>query len=219
MTNPILLPPIILDVEQGTQQWKEARAGFVTASRLHDVLDIIKRGEGAERRKYRGEIVCEILSGQPYPQHITQEMRWGTEHEPEARGVYGLENDVIVDRVGFAIHPEIGRFGCSPDGFVGDRGMLQIKCPSTRTHLTWIREGRIPLEHASQLIGELSCNRDRDWIDFMSYDPRLPDPFRTFVRRFERAGRENLILGIESVVEQFNAEIDAEIEQLRKGIA
>lgn len=218
MTTAIELP-IILDVEQGTKQWKEARAGFVTASRLCDVLDVIKKGEGAERRKYRGEIVSEILSGQPYPQHITQEMRWGTEYEPEARAVYSLENEIIVDRVGFVIHPEIGRFGCSPDGFVGDRGMLQIKCPTTRTHLNWIREGRIPLEHASQLIGELSCNRDRDWIDFMSYDPRLPDPFRKFIRRFERAGRENLILGIESVVEQFNGEIDDEIAQLRKGVA
>jgi YqaJ-like viral recombinase domain len=171
-----------------------------------------KKGEGAGRRDYRTELICERLTGVPYPQYISQEMQWGIAQEPFARAAYEIDRDVLVETAGFIVHPRIAKFGASPDGLVGDRGMLQIKCPTTRTHLEWMLGGVIPVEHMPQMLGELSCNPEREWCDFVSFDPRLPSHLQLFIRRFAR--NEKLIAGLETEVVHFNYEIEEVLASL-----
>jgi hypothetical protein len=201
-------------VEQGTDAWRAARCGMITASRCAHILATIKNGkeEGAKRINYRAELVAEILTGVPTPEpYITPEMRWGLAQEPFARAAYEMQYDVMIESVGFVTHPDFIRFGCSPDGLVGEDGMVQIKCPSTSTHLATILSGKIPLEHAAQMLAELACT-GRDWNDFVSFDPRLPRHLQLFVRRFHR--NQVLVEKLEENVVQFNAEIEDVLAQL-----
>lgn len=210
----------LLDLEQGSPEWIQARVGLVTASRCFDMANTTTKGKyTAAHESYRDELVCEILTGQPFPQHVTKEMEWGSAQEPFARAAYELREGVLVDTVGFVVHPSIDRFGCSPDGLVGEDGLIQIKCPTTRTHLNWIRGGVLPEEHMVQMIAELACTQRR-WIDFVSYDPRLPEHLQLFVRRYERDA--NMVRLLEAEVERFNGEIDsilAALPQKPQGIA
>jgi YqaJ-like viral recombinase domain len=197
-------PGTIVQVEQGTLEWKEVRCGIVTASRFADVMDFTKKGEGADRKKYRSELISEILTGVPYPRYESWEMRWGREQEQFARSAYEIQNDVLVETPGFIKHATIARFGGSPDGSV-DKGGIQIKCPNTTTHLNWLLAGTVPIEHAPQMAAEMSAY-GWDWEDFVSFDPRLPEHLQLFVRRWER--NEHIIASVEKEVVQFNAEID-----------
>lgn len=201
-------------VEQGSEEWIAARVGLVTASRASDVIVMTKKGEGAARRNYRCELICEILTGQPYPRYISTEMQWGIDQEPFARAAYELQRDVLVETVGFVPHPTIERFGASPDFLVGGDGMGQIKCPNTSTHLNWMLGGVVPVEHMPQMLAEMSCT-GRAWCDFVSFDPRLPEHLQLFVRRFARD--EKLIATLEAEVVHFNAEIEGVLAALPQG--
>ena len=195
-------------VVQGTEEWRQIRCGNATASRAADIIAMLKKGgEAANRRDYRTEIICERLTGVPYPQsaQYARAVQWGKEHEADARTAYELKMGVLVDVVGFVMHPTIERFGCSPDFLVGEDGMGQIKCPDTATHIEWIRSGTVPIEHIPQLLAELACTK-RKWIDFVSYDPRLPEHLQLFVVRYDR--NEKLISQLEAEVVHFNAEVD-----------
>lgn len=193
------------DCEQGSEFWAQLRCGLVTASRASDVIAVSKNGEAAVRRNYRAELISEILTNVPYPRFVSQEMRWGSDQEPFARAAYELQHDLLVETCGFILHPGVDRFGASPDGLVGDDGLIQIKCPNTATHLSWLMSGVIPVEHMPQMLAEMSCTQ-RAWCDFCSYDPRLPEHLQLFVRRFSRDAK--LIAVLEREVENFNQQID-----------
>lgn len=204
--------PIIVDCEQRSPEWHAARCGMSTASRCADILAKIKKGEAAPRRHYREDLMAERLTGIPTDHYVSREMQWGIDQEQFARAAYEVACDVDVETCGFYVHPNIQRFGASPDGLVGSDGMVQFKCPNTATHLAWIQAGEIPIEHAPQLLGDLACSgSDRKWIDFVSFDPRLPAHLQLFIRRFYRD--EKLIAALEAEVVQFNKELD---EALRK---
>lgn len=203
--------PNFIDCEQGSELWAAARSGLVTASRCADMIAKIKKGESASRRNYRTELIVEILTGQPYPQYVSQEMQWGTDQEPFGRAAYEMQRDVLVETCGFVLHPMIPRFGASPDGLVGDDGMIQVKCPNTATHLGWMLAGIVPAEYAPQMFAEMAC-AGRQWSDFVSFDPRLPSHLQLFIRRLERD--DKLIAALEAEVGKFNAEIDETLAQL-----
>ncbi len=202
-------------IEQGSPEWKQARCGIVTASRCVDATAMTKKGEEkSERKHYRGEIISEILTGQPYPQFVSKEMLWGRDQEQFARAAYEIERNVLVETAGFVLHPDIARFGCSPDGLVGEYGMIQIKCPNTTTHLEWLIANKVPVEHMPQMLAEMSCT-GRDWCDFVSFDPRLPQRLQLFIHRFER--NQQFIEILEGEVIHFNAEIANVMAQLPGG--
>ena len=167
--------------------------------------------EAATRRNYQAEIIAEILTGQPVEQYVSKEMQWGIDTEPFARAAYELECEQTVDNVGFAIHSTIARFGCSPDGFVGDDGLVELKCPNTATHIDYILAGIVPAEYQAQMLSEMACT-GRKWCDFVSFDPRLPRHLQLFVRRFVRD--ETRIAEIEQKVEKFLEEVDDVIFRL-----
>ena len=207
----------ILTYEQGTEEWKQARAGKVTGSRLNDVLAKIKTGEAASRRDYRAQLVAEILTGLPQDSTFVNEaMRWGTEHEAEARGVYEAMAGCMVDTVGLVLHPTIDRAAASPDGLVGDVGLLEIKCPNTATHLDYILADEVPAKYQPQMLWQMRCC-ERDWCEFMSYDPRLPEHLQVFVKRFDRDDAR--IAAIEAEVQRFLAEVDRDVERLMRRTA
>ena len=195
----------ILDCEQRSPEWIAERIGKVTASRICDVLAEIKKGEAASRRNYRAEIVIETLTGLPADNYVSKEMQWGIDTEPFARAAYELEKDVMVSTVGFANHLAIPRFGASPDGLVGEDGLVEIKCPNTATHLDYLLAGVVPAEYQPQMLVAMACT-GRDWCDFVSFDPRMPAHLQLFVRRFERDNFR--IAEIEQKVEKFLDEVD-----------
>ena len=207
-----------VDVEQGDPAWLKLRCGLITGSRISDVLaykKTVKAGvqeEMAIRANYRMDLVAGRLTGLSPSKFVNSSMQWGTDHEPEARAIYELAQDVMVDRIGFAIHPTLDFSGASPDGLMGD-GILEIKCPETTTHLRWMLEGVVPEEHRPQMTWEMVCC-EATWGHFVSYDPRLPEELRMFVVEY-KLDAEFADL-IEREVIKFNAEIEATIAKLRE---
>lgn len=196
----------VIDCEQRTPEWVAARCGRVTGSRICDVMAKLKsNGEAATRRNYKAEVVVEILTGLTVEHFVSKEMQWGTDNEIFARVAYELERDASIDSIGFAVHPMIERFGASPDGTIGDDGLIEIKCPNTATHIDYLLAGTVPADYQPQMLAEMACT-GRKWCDFVSFDPRLPKHLQLFVRRFERD--EKRIGEIEKEVERFLVEVD-----------
>lgn len=166
---------IIYDVVQGTDEWKQLRAGKFTASRIADLIAKTKSGPAASRKNYVAELVCERLTGEPTDHFVSREMQWGTEHEPEARALYELEHDTSVEQVGFAIHDELPNAGASPDGLIGKDGAVEIKCPNTATHIETLQTRKVASRYYAQIQFVLDCT-GRQWCDYISYDPRLKLP-------------------------------------------
>src|SRR3990167_3329387 len=204
----------ILDFPQGTPEWFAARAGRVTASRISDVLAKIKSGEAAARRDYRAQIVAEILTGTAQDgSYISAEMQWGMDQEPITRSAYELATGMLVDQVGFVLHPTIDRAGMSPDGIVGRDGLLEIKAPKTATHLQYLLTGTVPATYQPQMLWQMAC-AEAAFCDFVSFDPRLPADLRLFVARFNRDDAR--IAEMESEVKLFLAEVDDLLFRLGK---
>jgi putative phage-type endonuclease len=202
--------------DQGSAQWLEIRRGKITASRIADVMDFLKKGgEGASRRNYRTELLAERLSGRSEEHYVSPEMEWGSEFEPHARAAYEIANDVMVDQVGFILHPTFDYAGSSPDGLVGTDGYVEFKCPKTTTHLKWMMAGIVPPEHQEQCLWNMLC-ADRQWADFVSYDPRLPDGLKISAVRMQRD--DERIAAIEAEVARFNDEVEAVRTQLSERI-
>lgn len=205
--------PMIFQCEHGSAEWLRARCGIVTASRCIDMLATVKKKgeEAAARRNYRAELISEILTGRATQHYITREMQWGIDQEPYARAAYEIHSNTMVDTPGFVLHPVVDRFGATPDGWAGDLGLVQIKCPITANHIAWMLADSIPVEFAPQMLAEMACT-GRSWCDFVSFDPRLPAHLRLFVKRYYR--EDALIAQLEPEVTRFNAEIDAVIAEL-----
>lgn len=194
-----------MNAPQRTAEWFAERAGCCTASRAADVLARIKTGEAATRRKYRIQLCTERLTGVPVQGYQNAAMLWGTETEPEARMAFEAERGAFVEEVGFCRHPEIVYCGASPDGTIGDEGLLEIKCPESTTHLEWMSQERVPPEHIPQIQFQLWVT-GRKWCDFVSYDPRFPEHLRLYVVRVERDLK--FIENLSAEVCNFLAEVD-----------
>ena len=138
-------------------------------------------------------------------------MAHGTATEPEARAAYSFHHDADVSEIAFVDHPTIPMAGASPDGLIGEDGLLEIKCPNTATHLDTLASGKPAGKYVTQMQWQMACT-GRQWCDFASYDPRLPEHLRLFVTRIPRDGE--LIAAMEAEVSAFLAELDARIEDL-----
>ena len=222
-----MISPCFLDCIQGSREWFEARLGCVTASRISSVIAKRKRVKAGEvpeemacRRDMRWELVSELLSGKTTENFVSEWMQQGTDREPLARAEYELRNDCFVEQVGFAYHPTIKLAGASPDGLIGDRGLLEIKCPRIETHLQYLDDGVIPEAYLPQMVWQLACVPDAEWNDFVSFHPDLPADYQLFVKRLERTKEVNaLIAGYELEVEQFNKEVQEKLESIRVKVA
>jgi putative phage-type endonuclease len=189
---------------QGSPEWLAERAGHVTASRAADVLSRIKTGEADTRRKYRIQVCTERLTGNPVQGYQNAAMLWGTMTEPDGRIAYEASTGAFVEEVGFIKHPEMPWVGASPDGHIGDDGMLEIKCPESTTHLEWMLEKRLPLKHRPQVQFQMWVT-GRAWVDFVSYDPRFPEHLQLFVIRERRD--DAYIANLETEVKRFLSDV------------
>ena len=200
------------DVVQGSDAWRQMRLGKVTASRVVDVAVKTKTGGwGASRANYQAELIAERLSGVPAEKFTNAAMQWGTENEAAARREYGYRQGVSVEEVPFVPHPRILLSGASPDGLVGADGLVEIKCPNTATHIDTLLAGTVPGKYVTQMQWQMACT-ERQWCDFVSYDPRLPDDMAFFCKRVERD--QLYITQLEEMVAEFLAELDAKVEAL-----
>lgn len=198
---------------QRSPEWHALRAGKLTGSCAKDILAKGKgSAEAVTRRDLRYRLVAERLSGTPQEDtYINAAMQWGIDHEAEAIDVYQAVRGVLVDPIGFAEHDSL-LAGTSPDGFVNDDGIVSIKCPKTATHISYLRSGLEPAEHAAQNTHELWLT-ERQWIDFVSYDPRLPDNLKLFVVRVTRTSAD--LKAYDAAARAFLAEVDTELNALR----
>ena len=168
---------------QGTPEWLAERAGRVTASMISNVL---MKPETAGYRDYLSQIVAEMLTGKPQGSDYTNSyMQYGTETEPLARSAYEVATDSVVDEIGFCEHPTIKQSGASPDGLVGDTGLVEIKCPKVSTHLSYLLAGVAPAQYKNQMMWQMACT-GRAWCDFVSFRPDLPEHLQLFVVQFDR---------------------------------
>lgn len=197
---------------QGTHDWHAARLGKVTASRVSDMLAKTRNGWGASRTNYAAQLICERLTGVATATFTNDAMRFGTENEPLARDAYEFHRDCSVTLVGFIEHPRIPMSGASPDGLVGDDGLIEIKVPNSATHIETMISGVVPEKYQLQMMWQMAVT-SREWCDFVSFDPRMPEDMRMFMRRFEREA--DTIAHLEREVSQFLSEIDETIEALR----
>ncbi|WP_421565606.1 lambda exonuclease family protein [Ochrobactrum sp. EDr1-4] len=199
------------DLVQGSPEWFAARLGRVTASRVADVIAKTKTGYGASRKNYLAELVLERLTGKAEEGFTSSAMQWGTDNEPDARSEYQFEKNTKVVQVGFVDHPHIAMTGASPDGLVGDDGLLEIKCPNSATHLDTLRTNTISSRYITQMNWQMACT-GRQWCDFVSFDPRFPEHMRLFVKRHHRVDAD--IRALEIDVTLFIKEVDEAIADL-----
>lgn len=198
-------------LEQRSDAWFMERAGKVTASAIYKVMARTKTGYGADRANYHAQLVAERLTGRAAESFTNAAMQWGTDTEPQARAMYSLVTGLDVQETGFHAHPAIAMSGASPDGLVGETGLVEIKCPNTATHIATLTGGGIDRKYLLQMQWQMACT-GRDWCDFASFDPRLPDEMQLHVRRVERDAA--LLAEIEGEVTAFLAEVSATVEQL-----
>jgi putative phage-type endonuclease len=202
------------DVAQRSDSWFESRRGKVTASKLKDIAKKQKNGSPyATRETYKNQLIAEIITGVSVKIPTSDAMQHGIDTEEAARKAYA---EIVWDEVTeapFVIHPNIDRSGASPDAFVGIEGLLEIKCPTTVTHVLTLRENKMPEDHNYQVQWQMACT-GRKYCDFMSYDPRLPEQYRIFVERIDRD--DVFIATLEEEVKRFLEEVDKEVEKLKK---
>lgn len=199
----------IINCEQGSEDWLKCRLGKVTASRFKDV---IAKGLGGKpsktRQSYMYEIASEILTETPQEVFTNQYMEWGTLTEPLAREHYSQIIGLEVSQVGFVEHNDF--IGCSPDGIVSGDGLLEIKCPKTSTHIEYVLSGEFPSQYKSQVQGQLwVCQKN--WCDFVSFDPRIKTKDKIFKIRVERD--EQYIKMLDEEVSRFVFELENLIQR------
>ncbi len=199
-------------MEQRTTEWHQARLGKVTASKVADVVARTKTGYAASRANYMAQLVCERLTGKPTEGFSNAAMEWGVEQEAAARDAYSAKVGELVTEVGFVDHPSIANSGASPDGVVG-AGIVEIKCPSTATHIEYLFEREPPQKYFYQMQWQMACT-GADWCDWVSYDPRMPESLQLLVVRIPRD--TDCITLLEKEVSEFLAELDVKVAKLKE---
>lgn len=202
------------EIEQRTDEWFAQRLGKVTASSLYKVLAKTKTGYGADRGNYMTQLVLERVTNNKADSYMNASMQWGVDQEPFARAAYEAATGVMVDEIGFVPHPTIEMAGASPDGLVGADGMVEIKCPDSKTALEcWLSENPVEGKYFAQMQWQMRC-ADRAWCDYVVFDPRMPLKAQLFVKRVERD--DAWLETTEAEVIKFLAEVDAKVAALKK---
>jgi len=204
-------------LQQGTDEWRQARCGSIGASDAPRVVRKIKSGGySADRESLLAEKLIERLTDRPVEGFKTAAMMQGTEREPLARLTYSLIKGVEVEEVGIVLHPSIKGTHASPDGFVGENGLVEIKSPMPAAHLDTLLGEQISSDHISQMQWQLCCS-GRQWCDFVSYNPDFPPRMQMWIRRVHRDAA--LIRELEREIATFIKEIDQRVDRLSRRYA
>ena len=197
-------------IKQGTPEWKQLKCGKISASEVHNIL---QEKQGTGYRNYRAQLICERLTGCTTETYKNTYMDRGNEDEPNARLCYEYETGYTVEQVAFVVHPVLEFAGCSPDGTIGADGLCEIKRKIPAIHIDYIIKNRVPPEYAKQMMFQLACT-GREWNDFVSYCPELPEEMQLFICRLERD--DSMIALMEIAVRSFNESVEQMISDLKK---
>ena len=200
---------MVQTVQQGTAEWHELRRGKVTASRVADILARTKSGASASRQNYLIELALQRVTKTIEESYTNAAMQHGVDTEPQARVAYEVASFNFVDQVPFIDHPTIDWFGCSPDGLVGSDGLIEIKCPNSATHWSYVKEGKPPQKYIIQMQAQMSVTGAK-WCDFVSFDPRMPERSKLLIINVPRD--PEFILYMETEINQFLSEVEAEVK-------
>ena len=194
----------IFDCEQGSPEWFACRLGIPTASRFKDVL---AKGQGLTRKKYLYTLAGERLTGDPAESYTNEAMERGHAMEAQARDLYAFAHEVEPQLVGF-MRRKVGEhwIGASPDALIGENGLLEIKTKAPHLQIECLEGARLPPEHVAQVQGQLLVS-GRQWVDFVSYWPRLP----LFCVRVERD--DKYISELKQALDDFVGELCACVEK------
>ena len=201
-----------MTILQRSEGWFADRCGKVTASRIKDIG--AKPVKGKKYNALTLTILSERITGVQEETSTSKVMQWGIDQEENAIAAYENETGNFVKGTGLIDHPVIKLSGASPDGFINLDGQLEVKCPATTTHLNTLLTKEIPVEHIPQITWQLACTR-REWCDFVSYDPRLPEHLRLVVIRVNAKDLD--IAGVEQSVINFNIAVDKAMAELNVG--
>ena len=200
-------------MEQRSEEWFAARCGSLGASQIADAVGTLKNGQPSTTSvNLRAKLVVERLTGQQEEGFTNAAMQWGIDNEDDARRAYSEATGAFVDEMGLAPHPSIQGTHASPDGLVGDDGLVEIKCPNSATHIETIKAEKIAKRYLYQMQWQMAC-LDRQWCDFVSYDPRMPENLRLFVKRVNRDNE--LLSELEQQVRSFLQGVQDDVELLK----
>jgi putative phage-type endonuclease len=201
-----------IGVEQGSEEWLMIRLGKVTASGVADVLAKTKSGVSASRGNYLIKLALQRVTGAVEESYTNDAMQWGIDNEAQARVAYEVKSGNFVDQIAFVEHPTIKWFGASPDGLINDDGLVEIKCPNSATHWSYIKAGEPPTKYYIQMQAQMACT-GRQWCDFVSFDPRMPDRSKLFIVRVMRSN--DFIADMETEIKTFLNEVEAEVKLMK----
>lgn len=200
-------------MDQRTNDWFAARCGKATGSRIADAIAKTRTGWGASRANYMAQLIAERLTSKVADSYTSGAMQWGIETEPQAIEAYEALTFSVVEPVGFVDHPNIDMAGASPDGLVGDDGLVEVKCPNTATHIDALLGCAIPGKYITQMQWQMACT-ERDWCDYVSFDPRMPPNLQMRIHRIERDAEA--VAELQEAVADFLAEVASKVDALRK---
>lgn len=200
---------IVLDHEQGSEEWLAARLGKPSASNFAKLITSSGK-PSTSANSYINQLISERLISSPQEIYQNEHMIRGNELEPDARETYEFITDHKVEQVGFILSDD-KYYGCSPDGLIADSGGLEIKCPAPNNHVAYLRANKIPSKYWQQVQGCLWIT-GRDWWDFMSYHPEMPH----LITRVERDEEfiKKLAAEVHSAVQTINRELEKINERL-----
>lgn len=200
------------DVDQRSDEWRALRLGRLTASRAGDMLASIKSGEAAARRNLRVQLMLERITGRSHERNVqTGPMLDGIEREADAVAKYEELTGVLIHPVGFVSSDDY-MAGCSPDGVIGEFGLVSVKCPTPAIHLEYLRSSKVPSDYLAQIQHEFWLT-GRSWCDFLSFQPDFPESLQTKLVRVLRVDAE--VKEYERKALAFLAEVDVEEQSVR----
>lgn len=160
----------IIKCNQNSDEWLKAKCGIPSSSHFSEIITMDMK-QSKQRIKYMYRLAGECITKKPEESYQSGAMARGLELEDEARTLYEIMTEETIEKVGFCLS-NTGEYGASPDGLVGKKGAIEIKCPMLATHVGYLLENRLPTEYFRQVQGQLLVT-GREWVDFMSYYPGI----------------------------------------------
>ena len=199
-------------IDPNSPAWVAARVGCLTGSRFGDAIAKQKNCKwAASRGNLLFDLLAERLTGVAKDHFVTPAMQWGLDYEAAAVEALEVRTGIIFDKAGFILHPTIEHFGSTADRLIGDDGVLEVKCPTTKTHLQYLMNKTVPAEYVPQMLAEISCS-GRKWAKFASFDPRMPPNKQLFEIDFRPTDEH--INEAEQLARDFLSELNSMFDQI-----
>jgi len=200
---------ITAQVTQGTEEWQQARTGIPTSSNFDKIITVDGK-PSKQRQKYLYQLAAERLTGIKEDPYQNDAMLQGVEREAQARNMYEFITGNKVEEVGLCYHDEKKLYASSPDGLVGEDGLVEIKCPLAHTQIGYLLDNAFPKTYFQQVQGQLFVT-GRKWCDFFSFYPGL----RPILIRVKPDKAFQKALNIE--IEKFCKKLEEVVNKIQKG--